>query len=84
MDIWTETRFKDFFAWQFSERERKLPEAKEFVEQIKAQFQHGKERMFFREEKRWLIHKTKFIEFMDLYLNMIKNIVFKQKEIYLG
>ena len=84
MDIWTEHRFHNFFAWQFSERELKLPEHKQFVEQIKAQFQHKTERMYFREHNRWLIHKDRFIDFMDLYCQFVKSYLIKQGEIYFG
>jgi len=80
MDIWTEFRFNDYFAWQFTERERKLPEAKEFVEQVKNTFAHKTERMYFREENRWLIKKACFIDFMDLYCQFVKSYVFKQSE----
>jgi len=80
MEIWTEQKFKDFFAWQFSDREKKLPEAKQFTETIKAEFKHKTERFYFRDEQRWLIHKAKFDLFMDIYWSFIKSIVFKQSE----
>ncbi len=83
MDIWIENRFKDFFAWQFSERELKLPGHKLMVEKIKADFEHGTERLFFREEKRWLIHKSRFQDFFDLYFQFIKGIVEAQGEMNL-
>lgn len=84
MDIWVENRFKDFFAWQFSERELKLPGHKLMVEKIKAEFKHGTERMFFREEKRWLIHKSRLIDFLDLYCAFIRDYIWAQGEMNLG
>jgi hypothetical protein len=84
MDIWVETRFKDFFAWQFSERELKLPERKQFIEQIKMKFVHNAEWMYFRADHKWLIHKSRFIDFMDLYCQFVSSYVNKQGEMYLG
>jgi hypothetical protein len=83
MDIWVENRFKDFFAWQFSERELKLPGHKLMVEQIKADFKHGTERMFFREETCWLIHKSRFADFFDLYFQFVKDYALAQGEMNL-
>ena len=81
MEIWIEKEFKHFFAWQFSDREKKLPEAKMFVANIKKEFEHKKERMYFREKKTWLIHKDKFNLFMEIYWDFVDKIVNKQSEI---
>ena len=80
MEIWVESEFGHFFAWRFTDRERKLPEAKEFTETIKKEFKHKTERMYFREENRWLINKLKFNEFMDIHWNFVDKIVNKQSE----
>lgn len=82
MEIWTNIKFKDFFAWQFSDREKQLPEAQEFVATIKKEFKAGSERYYFREEKRWLIHKSKFDLFWKIYSYFIRNMVFKQGEMF--
>jgi hypothetical protein len=78
MDIWVQDQ--NYFAWQFSDRERKLPEAAEFIAAVKKEFEHGKEWFYFREDHRWLIHKLKFPLFMEIYYKFIKDIVFKQNE----
>ena len=83
MEIWTEFRFHDFFAWQFSERELKLPERKLFLDKIKSELKYKTEWMYFREEKKWLIHKSRFIDFMDLYCQFVSSYINKQSEIYL-
>ena len=79
MEIWTEFRFHDFFAWQFSERELKLPERKLFLDKIKSELKYKTEWMYFREEKKWLIHKSRFIDFMDLYCQFVDSYVNNQR-----
>jgi len=82
MEIWTEFRFHDFFAWQFSERELKLPERKLFLDKIKSELKYKTEWMYFREEKKWLIHKSRFIDFMEIVIEFYQKLVFKQGEMF--
>ena len=77
MDIWPQDN--NFFAWRFNEFELKLPEHKDFVEKVKAEFAHKTERMYFREENKWLIHKSQFIDFMDLYCQFVDSYVNNQR-----
>ena len=80
MYIWPQDN--NFFAWRFNELELKLPEHKQFVEKVKAEFAQNTERMYFREEKKWLIHKSRFIDFMEIVIEFYQKLVFKQGEMF--
>ena len=81
MHIWPQDN--NFFAWRFNELELKLPERKLFLDKIKSELKYKTEWMYFREEKKWLIHKSRFIDFMDLYCQFVSSYINKQSEMEL-
>jgi hypothetical protein len=73
---------KDYFYWQFDEKEKELPESRELIEKVKSKIPANGGRYYIKDRQCWAINKQFFHEFIAIMNEYYYNLCFKQGELF--